>query len=215
MGRFFLDLGTHYLNFNHPGNTGMAPSGLESFISSGILADQDWEVLTIEASPRIFEANLSSLGSFSERFRTFEARNQAVTGADGMVEFLDLHSNPAGSNAVGHRFRSTHSASPELKNLDRAVTVESIAFSTLVREIVNEDPERTIHIKMDIEGSEFLAIKDMLAHPDCMSNIKEFWIEWHLRFFKHRPLHFVKNLILKLRFQRQCSKMRIAVMSHW
>lgn len=184
-------------------------------MNSGILADQDWEVMTIEAPPRIFEANLSSLGSFSERFRTFDARNQAVTGADGMVEFLDLHRNPAGSNAVGHRFRSTQSASPELKNLDRAVKVKSIAFSTLLGEIVNDDPERTIHINMDIEGSEFLARKGMLAHPDCMSNIKEFWIEWHLRFFRHRPLLFVKNLILRLRFQRQCSKMGIAVMSHW
>lgn len=212
--KWFLDLGTHYLAEDHPGNSGKAKSGLLSFLESGHFRNQEWNVWTFEASPRIFAANNVMLPSISQLFHSFEAFHYAICGHNGEIGFLDLVSNPAGSNCVNKTFLDVDSSAPLFRGNDQKVTVPAISLVSVLEEVIGRDSDACIEIKCDIEGAEFAALPNLLRRKDLLRAVDAVYIEWHQRFWRKRRERLVKHSF-KIFFVLYCRMLRVRVASHW
>lgn len=62
-------------------------------------------------------------------------------------------------------------------------------------EDLNLSVDDEIRIKLDIEGSEFVVLQDMLENKKSLENLREIWVEWHERLF---PLDNMKEKRIKL-----------------
>jgi FkbM family methyltransferase len=215
ISNWFIDLGTHYLDYEAPGNVGKAISGLSYFQQNGFFGQTSWKVRTYEASPRIYQDNLRSIPKFKSMFFEFEAFNLAITGNSGMVIFSELFSNPSGSNCVGKSFSRHESAAPQLKKKDIYVYVPSKSLKEVLDEVIAQDNEAKVYLKIDIEGSEYSALKSILHRTDLMQKIQVIYVEWHHRFWKNQIFEYLKRLMFKLLFISYCYLFRIRVKSHW
>jgi FkbM family methyltransferase len=186
--KWFLDFGTHFIRKDDVQNVGCAPNGLLSFYENGTIGIEH-NVITWEASPRIYASNVPEFDNMRKKFATFQAINAAVLNYDGTVLFADLASNPSGSNCVGAIFKDQESARPELRHLDAVVEVRAQSITSIISDVLSQDPDAEISMKIDIEGGEFAVLSSLARTPSLARRIDEIYVEFHARFWRRTPLY--------------------------
>lgn len=186
MKKIFLDCGTHLCE------------GLKQFYNKKII-NNDFEIHTFEANPECF---------IDERIKSLPfdviPHKKAVWIKDGTIMF----------NQENHR--KSHSGSPSdgKSNIDgwgssidgigfvhpgyeMKVEVECISFSNFLNQFDDNDE---IICKMDIEGSEFEVLRDMLKNGS-IKKIKDLYVEFHERFMPNENENTKNSLVTEIKLQ--------------
>jgi FkbM family methyltransferase len=197
--KHFIDLGTYY--FYGP----IYKNGLLLFEEQGYFGNclpHPWYVYTFEPSIHAFEANKQFLPGITERFASLKAVNAAISDCDGTIEFRWCPENEAGSNCTGEHITEVS------ENGSIVYPVQSLDIASLTAEIIEGDVEAEIHIKCDIEGSEFVVLSRLLSMEGVGSHVKAIFVEWHDRFWNGKSNH---QMILqaKMAIKAQCRNMGI------
>jgi len=107
-------------------------------------------------------------------------------------------------------FSSTHRA-PDDKHVWVPVQVQTIVFAELLEKIHLFLPESKILIKMDVEGSEYEVIEQMLEKQLlCKTRVDKMSIEWHLHRYKvgldQKTIQRYRHMEQRLRRGDSCSE---------
>ncbi len=154
MRKVYIDGGAHY------GDSILAFLGKQTRLGDHFLKRDDASRYEIHAfEPASMLPQLRTLASFLPQIRVIEA---ALWDADGSVDF-----SPDG--VTGH-------VMPSGETDDRQIEVPCVRFSRWLRE--NFAPEDYLVVKLDIEGSEFVVLADLIEQ-DMIGWIDELYVEWH------------------------------------
>ena len=167
MKNIFLDCGTHLCE------------GLVDFYNRGIINDT-FEIHTFEANPAC---------NIEERIKQLPLNitpyNKAVWIDDGVVYFNQEHHEKynTGSPNDGFSDRDGWASSVDgigfyYQGYEDKIEIPSINFSKFVSELPEDS---NIICKMDIEGSEFFVLRQMIEEK-TICKIKDIYIEFHERF---------------------------------
>jgi FkbM family methyltransferase len=180
MKKIFLDCGTHLCE------------GLKDFINKGILT-KEFEVHTFEANPSC---------NIKERIKTLPiqvtAHEKAVWVKDGTIFFNQENHTKSGSGSPNDGTSNIDGWGSSIEGIgfihpgyETKVEVESISFSNFIEKL----PEDSLIIcKMDIEGSEFRVLRDLIDN-DTITKINEIYVEFHERFMTEESLETRNELI--------------------
>jgi len=78
------------------------------------------------------------------------------------------------------------------------------------KEFLNSLPGNDIHVKMDIEGSEYNVLSDILVNKVCLKKLSSLSIEWHRDLFPERATTF-----WKYQGQNMIGAMKAGIMINW
>jgi FkbM family methyltransferase len=185
---YFLDLGTHFFNKEEPENIGRGENGLlYNFYENGYFNDGEWTVFTYEPSVSIYNSNLKYIDNISEKFERFEVFNLAVTDYTGFIIFNMHNGNPAGSNCISDNIFMKDYADEKRRDDVDSYKVNCIDILEIINDIVKKDENASIHIKCDIEGSEFTVLPRLLEFENLEKYLKDIYVEWHERFWELLP----------------------------
>ena len=186
--KYFLDLGTHFFNKEEPENIGKGENGLlYNFYENGYFGNDDWTVFTYEPSISIYNSNLKYICSLKDKFKHFDAFNLAVSNYTGFIDFNMHNGNPAGSNCISDQiFMKDYADESRRDDVDR-YEVKCIDIFEIINNIVLNDKNAQIHIKCDIEGSEFKVLPRILQFENLEKHLKDIYVEWHERFWENLP----------------------------
>ena len=79
------------------------------------------------------------------------------------------------------------------------VNVDVIDILSFMDDLIEKHKDVTFYIKMDIEGSEFKILRELLKKNNILKTIKKMWIETHERFVKNESESTVEQLFNNLR----------------
>jgi len=211
---YFLDFGTNFFNKYEPENIGRGENGLMyNFYDNGYFKNEDWTVFTYEASPSIYNSNLKYINTIGEKFKHFEAFNLAIADYTGVIKFNMHHGNPAGSNCISDNiFMKDYADESRRNDIDR-YEVKCIDILEIIDNIVKKDKNANIHIKCDIEGSEFSVLPRLLKFPDLKKYLNVIYIEWHERFWDSLP-NYISILESKKKIIDEFQKIGITLKNH-
>lgn len=170
MGRnVFLDCGTHF------------GQGLSEFTRI-FKIDASWIVHSFEANPVTYQMNMSKGATPYVQYH-----NVAVHNKDEKITIFVESPPGEGETGMGSSVITLDKWDPQdgtlRQNFKTQYEVDAIRFSRFIMENFTHDDN--IIIKMDIEGSEFNVIEDMLE-TGAMSYVKFIAIEWHGHFFTNK-----------------------------
>lgn len=180
MKKIFLDCGTHLCE------------GLKDFINKGVLTNE-FEVHTFEANPAC---------NIKERIKTLPIQvtphEKAVWVEDGLIIFNQENHRKSGSGSPNDGVSNIDGWGSSIDGIgfnhpgyETKVEVESISFSNFI----NGLPEDSFIIcKMDIEGSEFRVLRDLIKN-NTITKINEIYVEFHERFMPEESLETRNELV--------------------
>lgn len=206
--KHFLDFGTHRFQ------------GLTEF-QGRLSLDENWSVQCFEANPFTYEESQEKSEEFKDCFRSFSHHNKAVMDQSGTIT---MHCHKGAWTPEGEyneRYTSGSNALDNTPSFDAGnkyvfdivdAEVECIGIEEILEEICTKDPEAEIHIKCDIEGSEF-AILPVLLESEYTKHIVEMYIEWHERFWYESGEY--QNKVQERRYYEQMfKKMNVTMHTH-
>jgi len=169
----FLDCGTH------------KGEGLTMFYNMEII-DETYKVYCFEPIPDItsLEKLNEIVGSNGKKFGDIfeiEFNNSAIWISDGKIEFNVRNDHAAHVNGIGYTHEGAH-MTKQINSVNLSKFVESLPI------------DANIICKMDIEGSEFYVLRDMI----CNGSIKRFnklYVEFHPNLMKNESDYSVNNII--------------------
>ena len=85
-------------------------------------------------------------------------------------------------------------AVPEVTDV---VDVQAIDFCEFLQCLRDESPESKISIKMDIEGAEFVLLRNMISR-NAFANVNNLWVETHERFVDGESSESVASLLKEI-----------------
>jgi FkbM family methyltransferase len=167
MKKVFLDCGTHLCE------------GLKDFIGKKIVTE-DFEIHTFEANPAC---------NIIERIKQIPynvtPHQKAVWIEDGTVFFNQENHRKSRSGSPHDGQSDVDGWGSSIDNIgfihpgyETKVEVESISLSNFLQQYNDDD---YIVCKMDIEGSEFAVLRDLLE-KGSIKKINELYVEFHERF---------------------------------
>ena len=77
------------------------------------------------------------------------------------------------------------------------VDVQAIDFCEFLQSLRDESPESKISIKMDIEGAEFVLLRNMISR-NAFANVNNLWVETHERFVDGESSESVASLLKEI-----------------
>ena len=175
MKKIFIDCGTHLFE------------GFEEFATMYSF-DQSWECYCFEANPITFKKSQSKYKLLSKKFN-INHENKAISDQYGKVKVNCVNALHCGElttqdfSGQGSNILQSSKISYgnwEFKNKDEDIFVDSVDFSHFLQKIASK--EDFVLVKMDIEGSEF-AVIDQLIHDSSFKIINKFYCEFHPAFF--------------------------------
>jgi len=182
MKKIFIDCGSHFYD------------GFK-IIAEKQNIDKDWVCFSFEANPLTFEA------SENIRFQLFEKYNLQAECKAVWIDSSSLKVNAAldnecktyvynGSNVLDNPpvYDKVYHRDIEYKNENIYVTGFSLS-DFILKNVTNDD---YCVIKIDIEGSEFKVIDDLIEKK-CIDKISVAYIEFHERFFDDINLYKQKR----------------------
>jgi len=180
MKKIFLDCGTHLCE------------GLEKFIGENIITSE-FEIHTFEANPEC---------RIDERIKLLPYKiithNKAVWINDGKIWFNQENHIKSGTGSptdgkslidgLGSSIDGIGFIHPGYEN---KIEVECISLSNFIKNLPDNSE---IICKMDIEGSEFEVLRDMIKQG-TITRIKDLYVEFHERFMPNESIDS-KNLLI-------------------
>lgn len=167
----FIDCGTHF------------GQGLRSFIEK-FQMDENWSIHTFEANPITYEIYTKE---YHNKNKYVNFYNVALSNFDGTTE-VNVETPPGhGETGQASSIIGLDDWNPwggELKkNFHTKYTVPCWSLSGFMKE--NFSSNDTIVIKMDIEGSEYDVLEQMIEEK-TIDWVDHIFIEWHSRFFTNK-----------------------------
>lgn len=170
MRKIFLDCGT---------NLGQ---GFEEFIKLGKITSET-EVHSFEPNPYC-EMDAEKLMSIAASYNvspTINFHNVAVFNKEGTESIVVENNDKTGQGVCVTGIGNLSTSLFGLRG-GHSVNIKVIRLSKFIEDLnLNNDDD--LRIKLDIEGSEFLVLQDMLENKKCLECLKEIWVEWHERLF--------------------------------
>lgn len=171
MANVFLDLGTHF------------GQGLSHFIRERNINDT-WIVHTFEANPTTYEIFMRD---HHKDFPWVNAHNKAVCATNGKIILHQETPPNEGATGQGSSIINLEYWNPWYGKLrehfQNDVEVESVSLSDFIMH--NFSPEDNIIIKMDIEGSEFETLENLID-TGAIDYVNKLFVEWHCNFFTNK-----------------------------
>lgn len=173
MKNIFLDCGTHLCE------------GLYDFYNKGIINDT-FEIHTFEANPECY---------VSERIKNFPLavtlHEKAVWINDGYILFNQENHKVSGSGSPSDGVSDIDGWGSSVFNIGfkhpgytKPIAVRSIDFS----KFINDLPDNSnIICKMDIEGSEFVVLRKLIADK-TIKKINKIYVEFHHHLMSNESL---------------------------
>ena len=168
-------------------------NSIDMLVSALNITD-DWTIECFEPTP-----NLVSIlkNKFKNTKLNLSINECAIYDKNENVSFSICNENSEGSSVeclmsegVAKILNHIH-----YRKHDNIITVKAIRLVDVLKKYNDEDQ---IVIKLDIEGSEFKVVKDLL-NSDQTHKIKKIFIEWHAQYVKNESEHSVNELINKLK----------------
>jgi FkbM family methyltransferase len=133
-----------------------------------------------EANPSHFQRNLNPIQTTYNKFgwKTIFYHRAASDVDDQEIKFYS-------DGAAKHNFWGASTipwGGDAMKN--NSYTVKTVDLALLVKNIIDFHKPEAVLMKIDIEGSEYKVIPNMIAHG-AFCNVDAAWIEWHPNFLKY------------------------------
>lgn len=214
--KHFLDLGTHRFQ------------GLEYFTQKlGI--DSSWNVYCFEPNGEIYEEALVIKPTIEGKYKSLSFKKEAIMDHNGTLTFYSRNSSKChletadpvvknygsqGSCALGKLEKGHyHPQHGQVEFIFTEEVVPCIDINGLLDDICSSDPEAIIYIKMDIEGSEFVALPRFIESPHT-SKVKEMYVEWHERFWRDEPQGQQKKMTERAYLTKKIKDLGIKIHTH-
>ena len=170
---YFLDCGTHF------------GQGITQ-ISSIYNMDSFWKIYTFEANPTTFKIfNENQYNEIKLRYPLLESMWCAISNKTGEMQMnIEIPPNE-GETGQGSSIINKTLWNPQNGTLtfaDSTVTVPTINFSEWILNNIHKNPGDTVIVKLDIEGSEYSVLEQMLE-DGSINLIDELLVEFHHHFF--------------------------------
>lgn len=182
MRKIFLDCGT---------NLGQ---GFEEFIKLGKITNEV-EVHCFEPNPYC-EMNVEKLKVIASKHGVrplIQFHDAAVFNKDSDALIVVENKDKTGQGVCITGIGNISTSLFGLRG-GHSVKIKTMRLSKFIEDL-NLSVDDEIRIKLDIEGSEFVVLQDMLENKKSLENLREIWVEWHERLF---PLDNMKEKRIKL-----------------
>lgn len=191
MRKFFIDCGSHFYE------------GFKS-IAAECKINKEWQCYSFEANPITFKQSRSERLNLQNKYN-LKAFCKAVSTKSGTVKVNavlggeDLYENytGVGSNILSDRPKEDIVYGGAFHYISQELSVESFSFSEFLEENINK--EDYCLVKMDIEGSEFEVLEDIIESNSFLK-ISKIYVEFHERFFTDMDLYSKKIDEIKNKF---------------
>lgn len=177
MKKIFLDCGA---------NLGQ---GFREFIKLGKINDET-EVHSFEPNPycEMNAEKLKLIASSCGAAPSINFHDAAVFNKDGVESIIVENNDKTGQGVCVTGIGNLSTSLFSLRG-GHSLNIKTIKLSRFIEEL-NLVSDDELRIKLDIEGSEFLVLQDMLKNKKSLESLKEIWVEWHERLF---PLQDMKK----------------------
>jgi Methyltransferase FkbM domain len=155
------------------------------------LSTRDFCVYGFEPNPVHNSAHAATITKLSDHVKQLTIFSETIAGsADGKTSLMLDQSDGGGGRfpAWGSSVMEDHVAMNRQNNTQR-VSVRSMDFSKWLTDTLEarSDPNGHVLIRMDIEGSEFAILRDLVNSGVLCKKVNKFVIEWHAMHFNPRP----------------------------
>jgi len=172
----FIDLGT---------NTGQGFNYFRRFFKLDL-----FDYILVEPNPNL-EDHIKKLILKSNFVNKIEFINKAAHISDSNTKLLGTIEDERGKTSEGASIIKEHNSKMYTSQVEHGLDVETFDFVKKLQSLKHYD---NIIIKMDVEGSEYDILEDMINNLNHKENIKHIFVEFHSRFLSPE---FKKKFILR------------------
>ncbi|MAJ85434.1 MAG: hypothetical protein CL687_00470 [Candidatus Pelagibacter sp.] len=149
-----------------------------------------FEYLLVEANPSL-KSYLNKLINKIGKDK-IQLINKAAFVYNGKTKLYGLVEDHRGKLSDGASIIKEHDSALYVSNEADATEIECFRFVEKLKELKNYD---NIIIKMDIEGSEYAVLSDIIDNINEIKNITHIFVEFHAKFvgYKYKSSYFIKE----------------------
>lgn len=159
--------------------------GFTQFVKMGKITSET-EVHSFEPNPycRIDESTLASYAKDYGVFPNIKFHRTAILNKDGTCHIVVSkdENRKNGEGTAVHGIKNINTTN-HLALQGSKIAVQATSLSAFIDKLDLKEHDE-LRIKLDIEGSEFLALEDMIQNFKYWSCLKEIWVEWHERYMR-------------------------------
>jgi Methyltransferase FkbM domain len=194
---YYIDLGTNNANSIVDFINGTVKSAhkevrpIIEYRDAHSLSTRDFCVFGFEPNPIHNKAHADVISKWKSHVKELTIFSETIAGsADGKTSLLLDQSDGGGGRfpAWGSSVMKNHVAMNRQNNTQR-IAVRSMDFSTWLTNTLQARSDESGHvlIRMDIEGSEFAILRDLVDDGILCRSVNKLVIEWHAKHFQPQP----------------------------